>query len=359
MATSKKTTKAKTPKKAVKAKTPKKTGAKTAAKAEKTTRSATRAKAASAPAKLGPAPDEPVWVKPMTTPRVQIQLPDGSIATQKVADDLAVWPSARLRIVFGEGINWYGKAGTDWHKQAIAMALKLASLAKPAWIVHDVIDRWDVPALKPVSFAKAEAEKLLGRTLFRKDMPDPWTEMRTGDERGVRYDRSLLALREAVELHLPPTPENVDLLERTLDDLDGSIPFAWAGVGYGLSGWSSDLALTKDKRKVTPVRGSQIRLLEDKSAVLGADWLVVIGGLWHVSPSHTRIVEELAKGPSRAVEQGGSLTRISVPRPESVDDAKGAKAAKKLAQDLKAAAKKIRAVEDRALLRKLDRKEKR
>jgi hypothetical protein len=153
---------------------------------------------------------------------------------------------------------------------------------------------------------------------------------------------SLLVLNSSVQLFLLPTAENAALLEEKLDSLAGRVSFAWAGVGYGLAGWASSLALGAG------LPGE----LERVWPAMDADWRVWIGDRWRNSPEQTRILDAAPHGPSCDIEQKGSVLRISVPRPASPEDIKGAKDARTLMASLNGIAKKINALERRAALRR-------
>lgn len=297
--------------------------------------------------------DEPMWgsesglVKikgagAQKVTKLHIELPDGSIAPKKAASELVVWPAARLRVIFDAYHLWWGSHGTRWHDAAVSAAMDLAALVSPSWILHDTIDRWDDPVLKPEPFSKKTAVKHASKTLFATKPPMPWTVLRDGAARGVRYQSSLLVLNGSVQVFLPPTPENVVLLEKTLDSLAGRVSFAWAGVGYGLAGWASSLALG----------GPVPAKLEQKRPALDADWLVWLGDRWRETPAKEALVAPLEQGTGRGIERKGALTRISVRRPGSSEDAKGAAPAKALSVDLGRVAAKINALARRAALRR-------
>jgi hypothetical protein len=314
-------------------------------------RTVSRGKEAAATTATGEA--EPTWgkssvlvkvkgMKPEKATKLQVDLPDGSVASKKAALELAVWPAVRLRIVFDAARLWWGSHQTLWHEAAIAAAVELSALVSPTWMVQDTIDRWDDPVLKPEPFSKSAAAKHVAKTIFATKPPMPWTVLRSGGALSVRYDASELVLNGSVEVFLPPTPANAALLEKTLDALAARVKFAWAGVGYGLAGWASSLALGG------PAPGK----LEQKRPAMDADWLVWIGDRWRDTPAQEAILAPLERDASRTIERQGSLTRISVPRPVSPEDAKGANAAKKLAVELGDVTRKMNDRARRAALRR-------
>ncbi len=315
--------------------------------------------------KTAPGGAEPTWGKstilikgggmtPQKATQVHIQMSDGTVASRKAAEALVYWPTVRLRIVFGRSETWFGKSGTEMRDKAIRAAMKLAVIAKTSWINQDIIGRADVPILKPTLFSKAEAQKLIARTLFveQKDSGTAWVVLRTGGALSVQYDASVVVLQDSVQLHLPPTAENAAFLEKTLDGLVDEVPFAWASVGYGLGGWASVFALLLSTPKVQPIKGLGIKVLEQRAPDAGIDWFVWLGEILRETPAHQRIVEPLGRDASRDVSFRNSLIRISVPRPASSADSKDTKPAKKLGEELREVVKKITALETRASLRR-------
>ena len=129
------------------------------------------------------------------------------------------------------------------------------------------------------------------------------------------------------------------------------VPFAWAGVGYGVGGWASALALGQSTPNVRSIKGVGLKTLKQRSPDAGADWLVWIGGLMQETPTYDKI-EALTHDSSRYVERKDSLIRLCVPRPASPDDVRGLKPAEKLMADLREVVKKINALEYRAALRR-------
>jgi hypothetical protein len=328
-------------------------------------RRSSTAQSAPAQVKAAEAGAEPTWGKstilikgggmaPQKATVAQVEMPDGSVASWKAAEGLVVWPTVRLRIVFGHHELWHGKAGPEERAKAIRVAMKLAAITKLSWINQDIIGRNDVPILKPVPFTKTEAQKLIERTLFveQKANGTPWVVLRTGEALSVRYDASMVVLEDSVQLHLPATAENAKLLEETLDALVDEVTFTWAGVGHGFGGWASALALVQSTIKPQPLKSVGIKTLEQRTPNAGTDWLVWTGGLMRETPAHEAIVDPLGKAASRSSARKGALTRIAVPQPASPDDAKGAQPAEKLAADLRDALKKINAIAYRAALRK-------
>lgn len=338
------------------------TKAKTRAAPARKNAEAVLPKRPSAPDENAPPPPEPTWMKHARVQELEfrvklhIRMPDGSVADDDKAASLAMWPSVRLRMVFDPLFGWYRSRDTPWHKAAIATAMKLAALAKPAWMLENITDRWNVPVLDPVAFSKEKAEALVTRTVFLDgDGHTPWTELRSGDAFSVQYERSLVVRHDSVTLHLPPTEQNAALLEETLDQLVGGVSFAYAGVGYGYAGWSSVLAIDRGVKTMTRLehyRRTKLDKLESTSATMGADWLLWIGDRWREPPQRVRAVAPLLEGAARTVEQKGGLTRITVPRPASLDDADGAKAAKAMAADLANVIKKLHAQHMREAMRR-------
>ena len=113
---------------------------------------------------------EPVLVQvkgsgmaPLKATKLHVVMPDGSIASKKQTAAMGVWPSARLRLIFGQSVSWFGKDKGKWHDRAVALVVKLAALASPKWIVHDIIGRNDIPVLKPVAYTAAEMKKKPGQ----------------------------------------------------------------------------------------------------------------------------------------------------------------------------------------------------
>jgi hypothetical protein len=318
--------------------------------------------------KIGPPPKEPSWgkrdilinmrgsgMRDQRASVLHIDLPDGSVASRSQADALVVWPSARLRIVFGESQNWYRMAGTPWHKQATLAAMKLASSVKLTWMNNDVIGRVDLPMLKPVAYKKDAAAKLVARTLFTEGVGNryhrgAWSLFRTGAALSVRYDASLLVRVDEAQLHLPPTRENVAMLESLLDELARTVPFAWAGVGYGLGGFASAHAMMNAGVQPRAIKGVKLGDLGQRDP--DADWLVWIGPQLTGTPVREKLLAPLARGAGRKVALSKGLIRIAVERPKSLDVAKRNRPAVQLAKELALALKKVREADRRALLRR-------
>jgi hypothetical protein len=297
---------------------------------------------------------EPTWakgtavlkikgMKPATVAALKVQMPDGNVASTKTAQEVAVWPAVRLRVVFDAFSLWWGAQRTPWHKAAVSAAIDLARLVSPKWIVQDNIDRLDEPVLKPEPFSRSAAARHVARTLFATRPLTPWTVLRSGGALSVRYDASVLVLKSSVQVFLPPTAANVALLEKVLDRLPHRLTFAWAGVGFGLAGWASSVSLD------APSPGK----LEKKKPAMDADWVVLIGDRWRASPAQEALLVPLeCDEAARKVERRGSFVRISVPRPASPDDARAGRPARKLASDLAEVARKMQDLRRRAVLRK-------
>ena len=315
--------------------------------------------------KTAPGGAEPTWGKstvlikgggmaPQKATQIHVEMPDGTVASQKAADNVVIWPSVRLRIVFGHSESWHGKAGEEQREKAIRGSMKVAEIAKPSFINQDVIGRADIPVLKPTPYKKVDAQKLVERTLFveQRGTGTAWVVMRTGGALDVRYDASVVVFDDSVQLHLPATTENVERLEKALDELVDDLPFAWAGVGYGWGGWASALALLQSTMKVRPIQGVGLKTLEQRAPSAGLDWLVWIGDVLRETPAQASVVDRLGSGTSRMVTRRGERMRISLPRPASPEDAKGRKSAEELAADLGEVLKKIRDLQTRASLRR-------
>lgn len=284
-------------------------------------------------------------MKPLPATKLHILLPDGTRASKKEEEALVVWPSARLRIVFGESVNWYGRARGAWHDQATALVMKLVPLAKPKWIVQDIIGRNDIPVLKAAAYSSAEAKKLAGRALFDHDKQHAWACFRSGGPRDVRWDASVLVGQRSVQVHLPPTDANVRLLERTLDALvtKSEVPFAWATVGRGWDGWASAMALSANDRKPRTSFGNvSLRVLGQDAPKDGADELVWIGRAWCsdvglADEEHEKLIAPVAGGKGRKVSRKDGLVRVS---------------GKALGADLAEVVSRTQALARRAMLRK-------
>lgn len=327
-----------------------------------------KAKAIKSDITTPPGSAEPTWgkstvaiqikgsgMKAQKATRIHVVLPDGSIGSRKAGDEIAVWPTLRLRMVFGRGASWRGNAGAEQREKAIRAVIKLAAIAGCSWINSDVIGRVDVPVLKPVSFTSTELQRLVARTLFveQKATGTAWIVARTGGALDVRYDASVVVLDDSVQLHLPQNAESAALLEATLDALVGEVPFAWASVGYGLGGWSSARALSMNELTVRSIKGVTLKTIEQRAPGAGADWLVWTGALLRGTPAHDAITDALGRDESRTTSRHGALVRIAVPRPASPDDVESAISASRLAVDLDNALKKLHALDFRAALRRL------
>lgn len=291
-------------------------------------------------------------MKAIEATKLFVEMADGKVASKKEEEALVVWPSARLRIVFGESVGWYGRSRGAWHDQATALAVKLAPLAKPQWIVQDIIGRNDIPVLKAVPFKSAEAKKLAGRVLFDHQKQHAWACMRSGGPRDVRWDASVLVRQRSLQLHLPPTDANLRLLGKTLDALvaKSDVPFAWATVGRGWDGWASAMALSaNDVGPKTSVGGTSLVVLRQDLPKDGVDSLLWLGRAWCsdegiADDEHEKLIAPVASGKGRTVTRTreNGLVRVSVPE-------KGGKA---LGADLAKVVSKVRDVARRAVLRK-------
>jgi hypothetical protein len=333
-----------------------------AKKATKATRAAGATKGAKAekPAKAAKAPAaaaEPVWLQPSAKgKKLEIAKPDGSVVPAKGADSLALWPSARLRVVFDPWAGWVKSRDTPWHDAAAALAAELAELASPSVIVEDLRDKSAEPVLAPAPYTKKKGAELARQALFapQKSAHLPWVVFRSGGELSVTYERSLVVRNDSLSLFLPPTAASVALLERTLDRAlqGGDLPFSHAGVGFALAGWASALAVDGVREDApSSYRANKLEKLESQDQVLGAEWLVWIGERMRAPDTTGKLLAPLLSGAGREVVDEAPLARVEVSRPKSPDDAAGAKAARALADDLAAALKKVRAKLTATLLR--------
>jgi hypothetical protein len=275
---------------------------------------------------------------------LEVVLPGGAIASQREADAAAIWPSARLRLVFGVSVNWYGATGGAWQKRAIAVAMKLAKLVAPTFIVSDVTGRLDLPVLKPIAYSKSAAERMAARVLFADhENPNAWAVIRSGGPHDVAYGASLLVLSDALQLHLPPGSEGK--LAALLADIVDEVPFAWAGVGQGLGGWASALALARNTAKGrTKIGTTSLVDLAQTAPKSGIDEQLWLGTAWTAETlddvERTKLLAKIVRG--RKVEPRGDLVRVVVKRP----------AARKLAADLQSTIAAARELARRRVLRR-------
>ena len=294
------------------------------------------------------------WLKPSPTKRLKVVAPDGTILEDAAAQKLGSWPSVRLRVVFDTGFVWWRFRETPWHEAAIATASTLASVRDWSWISENISDKSQPPVLHAIAYDKKKAAALFARTLFLDGRGHlPWTMLRSGDELSVQYDASFVVTAGSLSLHLPPTPSNAALLERTLDGLASRVAFAYADVSHALAGFSTAVALDwHQPRRHEVYVAAQLDKLERAAPGLGAPWLLWVGERWRESPAKQRITQALSTGASRQVQDKGGLIRIALSRPRSPDDAAGARAGKKLAADVQAATKKLLALQTRELMRR-------
>jgi hypothetical protein len=292
---------------------------------------------------------EPILVKvkgsgmpSLKATKLHVVMSDGSIATKKQMERVAVWPSARLRVIFGQSVNWYGKEKSAWHDAAVALVMKLAALASPKWIVQDIVGRNDIPVLKPVAFTPAEAKRTVGRALFDYRKDHAWACMRSGGPRDVCWDASVLVTQSTVQLHLPATDANVRKLAAVLDRIAHDVPFAWAGVGRGTNGFANVMALARNEIKpIASYAGTSLRALRQVAPADGADSLVWIGRAWcsekgFAEEEHQKLIAPLA---GKRGEIRDDLVRLS-------------KATKKDAANLAKVVARAHALLRRAVLRK-------
>jgi len=193
---------------------------------------------------------------PLKATKLHVVMPDGSIASKKQLEEIAVWPSARLRLIFGQSVNWFGKDKGAWHDAAVRLVMKLAPLASPKWIVQDIIGRNDIPVLAAKAYTAAEGKKIAGRALFDYRRDNAWACLRSGGPRDVTWDACVMITQDAVQVHLPDTSANVRKLQSVLDRIVDDVPFAWAAVGRGTSGFPNVLALAGNEVKRVARTGS-------------------------------------------------------------------------------------------------------
>jgi hypothetical protein len=284
---------------------------------------------------------------PLEATKLHVVMPDGSIASKKQMATIGAWPSARLRVIFGQSVNWYGKNKGAWHDAAVALVMKLAPLASPNWIVQDIIGRIDIPVLKPAPWKANDAKKIVGRALFDYQKYRAWACLRSGGPRDVVFDSSVLVTQSAVQVHLPYSEANVRKLAGVLDRVVADVPFAWAGVGRGTNGYPSAMALVHDARKpMASYAGTTLRALGQVAPSDGQDSLVWIGRAWcnggFEDEEHEKLIAPaLAKG--REIARRDALVRIS---------AKPGAPSKKLAADLSKVVGRAHDLARRAVLRK-------
>jgi hypothetical protein len=245
-----------------------------------------------------------------------IVMPNGERASKKEMASVAVWPSARLRVIFGQSVNWYGKDKGAWHDAAVALAMKLAPLASPSWIVHDITGRNDIPVLRPTPWKTSDAKKVAGRALFDYRKDHAWACLRSGGPRDVCWDASVLVTQSSVQLHLPDTDANVRKLAGVLDRLVQDTSFAWASVGRGTNGLPSVMALSRNEIKpIASYAGTNLRALNQVAPKEGSDTLVWIGRAWCSQDgleeeAHEKLIAPICKG--RAVRRRDGLVRVAV-----------------------------------------------
>jgi hypothetical protein len=294
---------------------------------------------------------------PLPATRLNVILPDGSMASKKETESLVVWPSARLRVVFGQTVNWFGLERGPWHAKAVGLVLKLAALVSPRWIVQDIINRVDIPVLKAAAYSTADAKKIAGRALFDYRKDRAWACLRSGGPRDVCWERSVLVGQHAVQVHLPRSEQNLRLLERTLDRLVSSVPFAWAGVGHGWDGFASAMALSRNEMKPkNRFGGVNLQTLRQLGPKDGTDTLLWIGRAWGsekgmADEAHERLIAPLVGGAGRSVTRAKGLARVELAGSPSAG-ARGAKSSPTLSADLASIIKRNLELARRAVLRK-------
>lgn len=217
---------------------------------------------------------------PLKATKLHVVMPDGSIASKKQLETIAVWPSARLRLIFGQSVNWYGKNEGAWHDSAVRLVMKLAPLVSPKWIVQDIIGRNDIPVLAAKAYTVADAKKIASRALFDYRKDNAWACLRSGGPRDVQWDACVIVAQDAVQVHLPDTSANVKKLAAVLDRIVRDVPFAWAGVGRGTNGFPNVLALAGNEVKRARIAGASQLALGQTNPKNGADSLVWIGRAW-------------------------------------------------------------------------------
>jgi len=297
-------------------------------------------------------------MKPLKATQLHLVTPDGAVLSNPQMEALAVWPSARLRIIFGESVNWFGQSKGRWHDQAVALAMSVAPLASPKWIVQDIIGRNDIAVLAPLAYRADEAKKLASRALFDHTKDDAWVCLRSGGPKDATWDACVLVTQRSVQVHLPPTAANVALLEKELDRIVGEAPFAWGGVGYGWDGLPTVRALVRNTTKPkASYAGVALRKLEQVAPTDGVDALLWLGRAWCKEEglpedAHEKLLAGVLAKPGRTVTRTDGLVRVAVARPKSPDDAKGAKAGEKLGAELAKVVANARALSRRAILRK-------
>ncbi len=243
---------------------------------------------------------EPIWVKSKETAETQIQLPDGNIAPSETIQQFIFWPSVRLSIHFGGAYRNYR---SNWRKNAVAFISKLIDLAEFSWTHQETIpgSHWTAAVFRPKAFDNESVQKWLSSNIFHDYPDDPMMLLRTGSKFGVYYDTGLLIYHNRVEFYFPPAKENVSFIEKKLDelvknDLAGKIPFEYAGISYGLSGWALDFTKLRIKKNIRKMMDP-----EKDSAIFGSKWLLWTGDLWN-TPKHHEILEIFKKNPLYKIE---------------------------------------------------------
>jgi hypothetical protein len=290
---------------------------------------------------------EPAWVRSKETAETQIQLPDGNIVPLETIQQSIFWPGVRLSINFGGAYRDYR---STWRKNAAAFIFKLTELVKFSWIHQETIpgSHWTAAVFRPKAFDNESVQKWLSSNIFHDYPDDPLMLLRTGSKFGVYYDTGLLISHNRVEFYLPPTKENVHFLEKTLEDLvrnelSGKIPFEYADISYGLSGWMLDFTNLRIKKNYRRMKDP-----EKDSCIFGSKWFLWTGDRWN-TPKHYEILEIFKKNPLYKIEVRNGLQRITTDRPASHEDLKGAQSAQKLTEDLKTVIKKMITLDERLL----------
>lgn len=297
--------------------------------------------------------DGPLWVKSKTGQPL-IQCADGTFAKTEEAQKLVFWPSIRLRIQFG---GWYRYYHSDWQKKVAAFVFQRTKLARFSWIHQetDPISHWTAAVLRPLRFNQAVVKKWVLKNIFKTHPEDPLLLLRTGDQFSVHYNEGLLIFPDRVELYLPPTEKNVKLLEKMLDDiikkdLAAKISFQFADISYGLCGWL--YPFTQFSKNILFMSNP-----EKNSPIYGANWRLYVGDLWRATPKHSKILEILQKN-SYKLEEEKNFMRITVPRPSSFEDTKGAESARKLREDFTVIIKKMASLDGKMLQPIIEKEEK-
>lgn len=298
---------------------------------------------------------EPIWIKSPKTGEATMQLADGKIATLEEAQKFVFWPSIRLRIHFG---GWYRYYRSSWQKAVAAFTVKFIKFADFTWVHQetDPISHWIASVLRPTAFNRATVTKWIQRNIFRSHPENPMLLLRTGDKYSVIYEKSLLLYHDRVEFYLPPTTENVQFLEKLLDELvknelADKVSFQYADISYGLAGWLYPFTqFTKNIKKMYEP--------EKDSPIFGSSWLVWIGDLWLATPKHQKHLEILQNQSLYTLEEKYGFKRITTTRPSSYEDVKSAESAKRLTEGLKTVIKKMAALDWRLLEPIIEREEK-